>query len=120
MMPIMYTPTVGHAIQNYCELIDDDKGYFITYRPASVYCIDDHEVLDFHMSYMEPIFQKAIPYGTEKRILICTDAEAILGIGDQGYGGIEICFGKGKVDTLGAGVNPNWITQIMLDVGTNN
>ena len=49
-----------------------------------------------------------------------TDANAILGIGDQGFGGIEICLGKAKVDTLCSGVNPNIISHVMLDVGTQN
>ena len=63
---------------------------------------------------------KELPEGHNKKILIVTDAEAILGIGDQGIGGIEICFGKGKVNTLCAGINPHEILHVMLDVGTNN
>ena len=71
------------------------------------------------MAYIQPILKKHLPKGHSKKIIIVTDAEAILGIGDQGYGGIEICFGKGKVNSLCAGINPNNITHIMLDVGTN-
>jgi len=63
---------------------------------------------------------KELPEGHNKKILIVTDAEAILGIGDQGIGGIEICFGKGKVNTLCAGINPHEILHVMLDFGTNN
>ena len=58
--------------------------------------------------------------GHKIKVLIVTDAEAILGIGDQGIGGIEICFGKAKVNTLCAGINPYEILHVMLDVGTNN
>ena len=66
---------------------------------------------------MLPILTKALK---GKKLIICTDATAILGIGDQGYGGIEIAFGKGKVDTIGGGVNPHHIAHVMLDMGTNN
>ena len=52
--------------------------------------------------------------------MIVTDAEAILGIGDQGYGGIEICYGKAKVNTLCSGIDPYCILPVMLDVGTHN
>jgi malate dehydrogenase (oxaloacetate-decarboxylating) len=106
VLPIIYTPVVGHVISNYCELIKDDRGNVIRYQPASEFAIDDHEVITWHMSYMEPILEKNFPKGHNKTVMIVTDSQAILGIGDQGYGGIEICFGKGKVDTVGGGVNP--------------
>ena len=53
-------------------------------------------------------------------LVVVTDAEAILGIGDQGVGGITISTSKSALYTLGAGINPNRILPVMLDVGTNN
>ena len=82
VLPIIYTPVVGHVISNYCELIKDDKGNVITYKPASELAIDDHEVISWHMSYMEPILSKGFPKGHDKKVMIVTDSQAILGIGD--------------------------------------
>lgn len=92
----------------------------LTHNVAQAEIYEDHQILEHHMSYIQPILKKNLPKKNNKKIIIVTDAEAILGIGDQGYGGIEICYGKGKVDTLCSGIDPNCILQIMLDVGTNN
>ena len=71
-------------ITNYCELIKDDRGNVITYEPASPFAIDIHEVIRHHMGYMEPILAKCFSgeHKEHPRLIICTDSEAILGIGD--------------------------------------
>jgi len=104
MLPIVYTPTVGEAIQRYSHEYR---------RPRGVY-----------LSIEDPGGVERALLGTGRRpedidLIIATDAEGILGIGDWGVGGIEIAVGKLNVYTAAAGINPARTLAVMLDVGTN-
>lgn len=103
MLPIVYTPTIGESVERYSEETRRPRGLFISYPER------DHisEMLDEHLSE-----------GVD--IIVVTDGEGVLGIGDQGVGGIDIAIGKLMVYTLCAGINPNRVLPIILDVGTNN
>ncbi len=103
MMPIIYTPTVGEAIEKFTE--------------------DNCKPLGLVLSYPERDKMAALLESWPHRdidLIIVTDGEGILGIGDQGIGGIKICIGKGMVYSLCADIHPHRILPIILDVGTNN
>ena len=104
MLPIVYTPTVGEAIQRYSHEYR---------RPRGAY-----------LSVEDPDGVERALLGSGRRpedidLIIATDAEGILGIGDWGVGGIEIAVGKLNVYTAAAGINPARTLAVMLDVGTN-
>lgn len=106
MMPIVYTPTIGEAIQNFS----------LSYG---------HRVHAAFLSIDEPdaVEQSLRALGRapdEVDLVIVTDSEGILGIGDQGVGGVQICLGKKSLYTAAAGVDPNRIVPVVLDVGTDN
>ena len=103
MLPIVYTPTVGEAVQRFSLEHRKPKGIYISY------C--DRNKID-------QILEHRIP--PEVDLSVVTDGEAVLGIGDQGIGGINISIAKLMVYTLCAGVNPHRVLPIQLDVGTNN
>src|SRR3989339_1594255 len=103
MMPIVYTPTVGDAIRQYSHALKDTKGIILSYENKNKL----EEIL-------KPFLEKDID------LILLTDSSAILGIGDQGVGGIHICIGKLAVYTLCAGIDPSRVLPIALDVGTNN
>lgn len=105
MMPIVYTPTVGEAIQKFSAEYRRPRGLFITYPDKD---------------RIEEILANWEPSPSTMDIIVVTDSEGILGIGDQGVGGINICVGKLAVYTLCAGINPHRVLPIVLDVGTNN
>lgn len=103
MLPLVYTPTVGEAIMKYSHIYRRPRGLYITY--PEIDRIDD--ILD----------QRQF----ENIDLVCvTDGERILGLGDQGGGGIGITVGKLTLYTVCAGVDPTTTLAIGLDVGTNN
>ncbi|MEB3165280.1 MAG: NAD-dependent malic enzyme [Cyanobacteriota bacterium] len=111
VMPLVYTPTVGQAIQSFAR----------TYRsPAEGVFLSAPQ-----QGRLREVLAAAIAaWGSAGRewtpeLLLVTDAEGILGIGDQGAGGIHICQGKLAVYTLCAGVDPATTLPVMLDVGTN-
>jgi malate dehydrogenase (oxaloacetate-decarboxylating) len=105
MFPIVYTPTVGTAIQQYSHQYQRPRGVFLSIEhPDRV----EESLLDAHAS------------GDDIDLLVATDAEAILGIGDWGVGGIDICIGKLAVYTAAAGIDPCRVVPVMLDVGTDN
>jgi malate dehydrogenase (oxaloacetate-decarboxylating) len=104
MFPIVYTPTVGTAIQQYSHQFRRPRGVFLSIEKP-------HQI--------EDSLRNAVPSG-EVDLLIATDAESILGIGDWGVGGIDICIGKSAVYTAAAGINPNRVIPVVLDVGTDN
>jgi len=105
LLPIIYTPTVGQAIQEYSQ-------WFL--RPRGVFLDIDHP---------EAIESALLAHGhTDKDldIVVATDSEGILGIGDQGIGGVMIAVGKLCVYTAAAGIHPNRVMPVVLDTGTNN
>lgn len=105
MLPIIYTPTVGEAIQTYSHSY---------HRPGGLYLSIDH---------LEDVEKGFANLGAAKNdidLIVVTDSESILGIGDQGVGGINIAIGKLAVYTAAAGIDPSRVLPIVLDVGTNN
>ncbi|KKI92237.1 malate dehydrogenase [Bacillus sp. SA1-12] len=105
MMPVVYTPTVGEAIQRYSHEYR---------RPHGVY-----------LSIHDPngIEEALVNFGenaTDIKLIVITDGEGILGIGDWGVGGINIAIGKLAVYTAAAGIDPSCVMPVVLDVGTNN
>ena len=103
MTPIIYTPTVGEACQRFSEIYRKPRGLFLSYPER------DH---------IEDILDNAIPDTVE--VIVVTDSEAILGIGDQGAGGMGIPIGKLALYTASGGIDPNVCLPLLLDVGTNN
>ena len=104
MLPIVYTPTIGDAIVRYSHLYN---------RPRGVYLSVDHP---------EQIAGSLAATGLgpdDVDLLVATDAQAILGIGDWGIGGMAISVGKLAVYTAAAGIDPSRAIPVMLDVGTN-
>ena len=102
MMPIIYTPTVGKAVQNYSALYRTPRG--LTLSPLILDRIE--QAVDNY------------PWN-DVRMIVVTDSSAILGIGDQGHGGLAICIGKLALYTSGGGVSPYHTMPVNLDVGTN-
>jgi malate dehydrogenase (oxaloacetate-decarboxylating) len=105
VMPIVYTPTVGEAIQQFS----------LTYRTPSQGLYLSAPQAD----HFERLLREALAGAPEPQLLLITDAQGILGIGDQGVGGIHICQGKLAVYTLCAGLDPARGLPLMLDVGTD-
>ncbi|TAK72755.1 MAG: NAD-dependent malic enzyme [Gammaproteobacteria bacterium] len=103
MLPIIYTPTVGEAVQRFSMEHRKPKGLYISYP-------DRHQI--------DKILDHRLP--PEVDLTVVTDGEAVLGIGDQGIGGINISSAKLMVYTLCGGINPHRVLPIQLDVGTNN
>ncbi|EOP75642.1 NAD-dependent malic enzyme [Bacillus cereus] len=105
MLPIIYTPTVGQAIQEYSHEY---------HRPDGVYLsIND-------MDGIEKAFANSGVKAEDIDLIVATDSESILGIGDWGANGINISVGKLAVYTAAAGIDPSRVLPVVLDVGTNN
>ena len=104
MLPIVYTPTVGAAIQEFSHLFRRPRGVFLN--------IQDIDGIDQAL--------EATGLGPDDiDLVVASDAEAILGIGDWGVGGIDISIGKLAVYTVAAGIDPRRVLAVGLDVGTN-
>lgn len=102
MVPIVYTPTIGLAVQQFSTLYTTARGLTL-----SVDNIDHADrILDDYPWH-------------DIRIMVVTDSSAILGIGDQGMGGLGICIGKLALYTAGGGLCPFQTLPVNLDVGTN-
>jgi malate dehydrogenase (oxaloacetate-decarboxylating) len=104
MLPIVYTPTVGKAIEQYSHEYRRPRGVYLS--------VDQPEEIE--TSLRAPGLSPG-----EVDLVVATDAGAILGIGDWGVGGIGIAVGKLAVYTAAAGIDPNRALPVMLDVGTD-
>lgn len=102
MLPIVYTPTVGAAVQQFSALYQNPRGLSIS--PLNI----DRTALTLECYPMEDV-----------RMIVATDSSAILGIGDQGYGGLAIPIGKMALYTVAGGVSPFHTMPVALDVGTD-
>jgi malate dehydrogenase (oxaloacetate-decarboxylating) len=105
LLPVVYTPTVGEAIQRFSDEYRGQRGLYLSIdRPDEI----------------------AESFGTfglgpdDVDLIVCSDAEAILGIGDWGVNGIQISVGKLALYTAGAGIDPRRCIAVNLDVGTDN
>ena len=105
LMPVVYTPTVGEAIQKFSDEYRGQRGLYLS--------IDQPDEI-------AEAFQTLGLGPDEVDLIVCTDAEAILGIGDWGVNGIEIAVGKLALYTAGGGIDPRRTIAVALDVGTDN
>jgi malate dehydrogenase (oxaloacetate-decarboxylating) len=102
-LPIVYTPTVGEACQRFGEIYRRPRGLFVSYPERD--CLD--EVLRNRPQH-------------DVDVIVVTDGQRILGLGDQGIGGMGIPIGKLSLYTLIGGIDPARTLPIVLDVGTDN
>src|SRR6478736_85971 len=105
MLPVVYTPTVGLAIERFSQEFR---------RPRGVYLSVDHP------DQVETALRNTGLGPDDLDLLVATDSEGILGIGDQGVGGIEISIGKLALYTAAAGIHPRRVLPVVLDMGTDN
>lgn len=103
MMPIIYTPTVGDACELFSVIYRNSRGLFISYAERE---------------HMDDIIHNATKRNV--KVIVVTDGERVLGLGDQGVGGMGISVGKLTLYTVCGGISPAYTLPIMLDVGTNN
>ena len=105
LMPVVYTPTVSEAIQRFSGEYRGQRGLYLSIdRP-------DEIAESFETFGLGP---------DDVDLVLCTDAEGILGIGDWGVGGIQIAVGKLALYTAGGGIDPRRTIAVSLDVGTDN
>jgi malate dehydrogenase (oxaloacetate-decarboxylating) len=105
MLPIIYTPTIGAVIERYSHEYRRPRGVFLS--------ID-------HQDQIEEALGNFGRRADEVDLIVATDSEGILGIGDWGVGGIEIAIGKLTVYIVAAGIHPRRVIPVVLDIGTDN
>jgi malate dehydrogenase (oxaloacetate-decarboxylating) len=103
MLPLVYTPTVGEGCQRFSEIWRKPRGVFLSYP-------NKHRIREI---LADPRFDGV-------RLVVVSDGERILGLGDQGAGGMGISIGKLSLYTACAGIHPDETLPVLLDVGTNN
>lgn len=103
IMPLIYTPTVGEACQQFSKIYRRARGLFISYK---------------HRNDINSVLQNATKHNV--KIIVVTDGERILGLGDQGMGGMGIPIGKLSLYSGCGGISPAYTLPITLDIGTNN
>lgn len=103
MLPIIYTPTVGDACEQFSDIYRSARGLFVSYE-------DRHNLDD--------VLRNATK--AKVKVIVVTDGERVLGLGDQGIGGMGISIGKLSLYTACGGISPAYTLPVMLDVGTNN
>lgn len=103
MLPIIYTPTVGDACEEFSDIYRSARGIFVSY--------DERE-------YMDEILRSVTK--DKVKVVVVTDGERVLGLGDQGIGGMGIAIGKLSLYTACGGISPAYTLPVALDVGTNN
>ncbi len=102
-LPIIYTPIVGTAVKQFSTEYRNARGLYLSYPERD-------QIIEILKNRSNP----------EIDLIVVTDGEGVLGIGDQGVGGMDIPIAKLMVYTLCAGIDPNRTLPILLDVGTNN
>ncbi len=105
MLPIIYTPTIGQAIQEYSHWFHKPRGIYLD--------IDNPDAI-------RPALLADGKGPDDVDLIVVTDSEGILGIGDQGVGGVAICVGKLSVYVAAAGIHADRVMPIVLDTGTDN
>ncbi len=103
LLPLVYTPTVGEGCQHFSEIWRKPRGVFLSYP-------NKHRIREI---LADSRFDRV-------RVIVVSDGERILGLGDQGAGGMGIPIGKLSLYTGCAGIHPDLTLPILLDVGTNN
>lgn len=104
-MPIVYDPVIADSIENYSDI-------FVQPQQAAFLSVD-------HIDQVEKGLKNAAD-GRDIRLIVVTDGEGILGIGDWGVNGTDISVGKLMVYTAAAGIDPSQVLAVSLDAGTNN
>lgn len=105
-LPVIYTPTIGDAVINYSKIYDTPKD--------AVFLSVDHP------ENIKESIKNSLKDLEEIKLIVVTDGEGVLGIGDWGIQGVDISIGKLAVYTVAAGVNPKNVLPIVIDSGTNN
>ena len=103
MLPLIYTPTVGLACQLFSQIYRNKRGVFLTYE---------------NRDHIENVLRNATKPNV--KVIVITDSERILGLGDQGIGGMGIPIGKLSIYSACGGISPAYTMPITLDLGTDN
>ncbi|GAB2480196.1 NAD-dependent malic enzyme [Alkalibacterium psychrotolerans] len=106
MLPIIYTPTIAEAVRGFSEK-------YSSFQDAAYLSVNEPENL-------ESSLRNAAKDLKDVKLMVITDGEGVLGIGDWGINGAAISIGKLAVYTVAAGINPSQVLPVVIDAGTNN